>query len=151
MMMLKPQQRWHNMNLKLKKILESVVPVDEELPELTPEEKQQALTLIREYNKLGAAIDRNGDLEITAKALAKIAEVASRIINSEGGASFDKKTVADNMKRLTASSKEFNKVVEDAKSLDQRMTALYEDMGNLLERYFDIEDIEDVDELGLGA
>tara|TARA_Y100000361_G_C10999484_1_gene258505 strand:- start:290 stop:673 length:384 start_codon:yes stop_codon:yes gene_type:complete len=51
---------------------------------------------------------------------------------------FDKVTVSRNMKELTGLSKQFGKVAMEANSLQERMTGLYEDMGNILGRYYKI-------------
>ena len=52
---------------------------------------------------------------------------------------FDKVTVSRNMKELTNHSKQFSKIAEEASSVQQRLSALYEDMGVILNRYYDIQ------------
>jgi len=42
------------------------------------------------------------------------------------------------MKELTNLSKNFDKLSEEASSVQQRLEALYEDMGNVLSRYYDL-------------
>jgi hypothetical protein len=42
------------------------------------------------------------------------------------------------MKELTGLSGQFGKIANEAKSLQERMGALYEDMGNILGRYYEI-------------
>jgi hypothetical protein len=50
------------------------------------------------------------------------------------------------MKELTNHSKAFGKIAEEASSVQQRLSGLYEDMGNILNRYYDIpEGAEQVD------
>ena len=51
---------------------------------------------------------------------------------------FDKVTVSRNMKELTNHSKQFSKIAEEASSVQQRLSALYEDMGMILNRYYDM-------------
>ena len=51
---------------------------------------------------------------------------------------FDKVTVSRNMKELTNLSKQFGKVANEANSLQERMSGLYEDMGHILGRYYQI-------------
>ena len=51
---------------------------------------------------------------------------------------FDKVTVSRNMKELTNHSKQFSKIAEEASSVQQRLAGLYEDMGSILNRYYDI-------------
>ena len=42
------------------------------------------------------------------------------------------------MKELTGLSNSFGKIAGEAKSLQERMGAMYEDMGNILGRYYEI-------------
>jgi hypothetical protein len=51
---------------------------------------------------------------------------------------FDKVTVSRNMKELTNHSKSFSKIAEEASSVQQRLAGLYEDMGSILNRYYEI-------------
>jgi len=44
------------------------------------------------------------------------------------------------MKSLKGSVVEFQKAAKEAHQLNQRMTALYEDMGHVLNRYYDIDE-----------
>ena len=50
---------------------------------------------------------------------------------------FDKVTVSRNMKELTNLSKQFEKVANEANFSTKRMSGLYEDMGNILGRYYE--------------
>ena len=47
------------------------------------------------------------------------------------------------MKELTNLSKNFDKLSEEASSVQQRLEALYEDMGNVLSRYYDLNETHD--------
>ena len=50
------------------------------------------------------------------------------------------------MKSLKGSVVEFTKTAKEAQAVNQRLTALYEDMGHILNRYYDIsEDLDPVD------
>jgi len=51
------------------------------------------------------------------------------------------------MKSLKSSVKEFKKAALESHALNQRLTALYEDIGHVLNRYYEIkEEIDDVDD-----
>ena len=65
---------------------------------------------------------------------------------SETDDMFDKVTVSRNMKELTGLSKQFEKVASEANALPERMTGLYEDMGNILGRYYSINGESDDDD-----
>ena len=74
-------------------------------------------------------------------AVTNVAEGAAQHTLSEVDDMFDKVTVSRNMKELTNLSKQFGKVANEANSLQERMSGLYEDMGNILSRYYKMGEI----------
>lgn len=136
--------------MKLKKIVEGF---DKEDPQpLSREEKQSILAMISEYNSLGKSLNREGSLPDVAKKLSNMALAAQKITLSETDEWFDSQTIKKNMDGLRKTSMEFNKLAKEAYAHEQRMTALYEDMGHILGRYFNIKDpieeITNVSDLG---
>ena len=99
---------------------------------------EQILSKIQEFGQLGKSIYKSGDLKETAKTLSDIANAAKVHTLRETEDWFDKVTVNRNMKELTNLSKNFDKLSEEASSVQQRLEALYEDMGNVLSRYYDL-------------
>jgi len=95
-------------------------------------------TEISSYNKLGESIFGESNITKVAEKLSWIANQAKSHTLSETEDWFDKITVNRNMKELTGLSGQFGKIATEAKSLQQRMGALYEDMGNILGRYYEI-------------
>ena len=93
---------------------------------------------IKNYGSLGEHIYGKGSLKELAENLSSIAEGAAQHSLSETEDMFDKVTVSRNMKELTGLSKQFGKVASEANSLQERMSGLYEDMGNILGRYYEI-------------
>ena len=93
---------------------------------------------IKNYGSLGEHIYGKGSLKEIAENLSSIAEGAAQHSLSETEDMFDKVTVSRNMKELTGLSKQFGKVSQEANSLQERMSGLYEDMGNILGRYYEI-------------
>ena len=93
---------------------------------------------LRNYNRLGETLYQQQSLKETAKKLSNIAEMAATHTVQETEDWFDKVTVSRNMKELTNHSKSFAKIAEEASSVQQRLSALYEDMGIILNRYYDI-------------
>ena len=110
---------------------------------------------ISHYNKIGEAIFGKSNITSIAEKLSWIANQAKSHTLQETEDWFDKITVNRNMKELTGLSKQFSKISSEAEALQQRMGALYEDMGNILGRYYEIgekhvpghdsDDIETVD------
>ena len=97
---------------------------------------------IKNYGSLGEHIYGKGSLKEIAENLSKIAEGAAQHSLSETEDMFDKVTVSRNMRELTGLSKQFGKVAMEANSLQERMSGLYEDMGNILGRYYEIGESE---------
>ncbi len=108
-------------------------------PESEPKiSSEQILSKIQEFGNLGDTIYQSGDLKEAAKTLSDIANAAKVHTLRETEDWFDKVTVNRNMKELTNLSNQFGKLSEDANSVQQRLSALYEDMGNVLSRYYDL-------------
>ena len=99
---------------------------------------KQVSEALKSYNSLGEALYQQSALKETAKKLSSIAEMAATHTVQETEDWFDKVTVTRNMKELTNHSKQFSKIAEEASSVQQRLAGLYEDMGNILNRYYEI-------------
>jgi len=106
---------------------------------------------LRSYNRLGEALYQQQSLKETAKKLSQIAEMAATHTVQETEDWFDKVTVSRNMKELTNHSKSFAKIAEEASSVQQRLAGLYEDMGMILNRYYDIPESEEKDKEEYGS
>ena len=99
---------------------------------------KELVSSIQNYGSLGENIYGKGNLKEVAETLSSIAEGAAQHTLSETEDMFDKVTVSRNMKELKGLSGQFSKVAEEANSLQERMSGLYEDMGNILGRYYSI-------------
>ena len=98
-------------------------------------------TELSSYNKLGESIFGESNITKIAEKLSWIANQAKSHTLSETEDWFDKITVNRNMKELTGLSKQFGKIAQESNSLQQRLGALYEDMGNILGRYYEVGEI----------
>ena len=134
-------------NIKLKDLLNEMTVaggIVSESPWTKNEEEKPSVNVkelvesIRNFNSIGESIYGKGSLKEVAESLSSIAEGAAQHTLSEAGDMFDKITVSRNMKELTGLSKQFEKVAGEANALQERMTGLYEDMGNILGRYYSI-------------
>jgi len=72
-----------------------------------------------------------------------MAESAQNHILSETDDWFDGVSVKRNMKELKGLTGQFKKTAVEAHNTNQRLSALYEDMGNILNRYYDIDEALD--------
>ena len=95
-------------------------------------------TEISSYNKMGEAIFGKSNITQIAEKLSWIANQAKSHTLQETEDWFDKITVNRNMKELTSLSNQFKKVATEAQGLQERMGGLYEDMGHILGRYYEI-------------
>ena len=122
--------------LKLKKLVESFQEEQEF-------DTEGFLESVKNYSSYGKAIYREHDLAEMANTLSEIAKNAGIHAVKETEDSFDKITVSRNMKELKSYSDQFHKVAKEAHGLQQRMESLYEDMGRVLNRYYDINELEE--------
>ena len=103
---------------------------------------------IRNFGSMGKHIYREGNLKDVAKGLSELANQVRIYTLRETDEWFDKVTIGRNMKELTNLSKSFNKVATEAQSLQERMSGLYEDMGHILGRYYDLNEMEETHDNG---
>ena len=122
---------------KLKNILQEVF---EDSPQV---DKYKVVEGVKNFGIVGKQLYNNNNIVETAKQLAEIAESAHHHILGEQDDWFDKISVNKNMKTLKGSVVEFQKTAKEAQALNQRMTALYEDIGHVLNRYYDIDEALD--------
>lgn len=108
-------------------------------PILTPEQKALYTELIRKYNQYGESIYREGKLRETYKHIKKIVEFASKNIVDESGDWFDGVTLSRHSRKMNESFKIFEKTVMEITKLQQRLESVYEEIGETLSRYYEIE------------
>ena len=133
--------------IKLKHILRET----EEFQQLPSELKKHFLEIISTYGQHREGMSRKSDIMQIAETLGGIADAAQEYTLREGGDWFDRVTIKRNMNELKKLQVGFEKEAVEAKAQQQRLEALYEDMGHVLGRYFEIADItEDVMKQRLG-
>ena len=120
---------------KLKKIVESIF---EDNPKV---DRRKVVEGVKNFGIVGKSLYNQNNILETAKQLAQVAESAHSHILGEQDDWFDKVSVNKNMKTLKGSVVEFQKAAKEAHQLNQRMTALYEDIGHVLNRYYDIDEV----------
>ena len=98
---------------------------------------------VKNFGHIGKTLYNNNNIVEIAKQLSVIAASAHTDILSETDDWFDKVSVNKNMKSLKGSVVEFQKTAKEAQSINQRLTALYEDIGHVLNRYYEIDEALD--------
>ena len=130
---------------KLKALLEDIF---EEQPQINKYEVSEG---VRSYGIVGKQLYNNGNIMEIAQQLSHIAEQAHTHVVSETSDWFDKVSVNNNMKSLKGSVAEFKKAATESHQLNQRLTGLYEDIGHVLNRYYEIDEADkgDMDKDGI--
>lgn len=128
-------------SIKLKDIIKEWSAQEEN--SITNEDKTLFLEKVKNFNSYGDMIYGKGNLKEVAEDLSRIAQIAEKMaLNEEDW--FDNVTISRNMKQLREVSKGFSKTAHEAQAIQERLSALYEEMGTILNRYFTIEGIEEV-------
>jgi hypothetical protein len=118
----------------LKFILETILE-DQPKP-MSREEKQQFVQEVANFSALGDSVYGKGDLEQIVERVKHIVERADRIMNeSEDTNLVGMKKVN---KRMFEDYKDFEQSARELKEAQNRMAMCYENIGQHLSRYFDV-------------
>jgi hypothetical protein len=123
--------------------LKDLLKEEEELQQLTTELKKHFLEIISTYGQHREGMTRKSDIRQVAETLGGIADAAQEYTLREGGDWFDRVTIKRNMSELKKLQSAFEKESLEAKAQEQRLESLYEDMGHVLGRYFEIADVSE--------
>ena len=121
---------------KLKTLLEDIF---NERPQVN---KYEVVEGVRSYGVVGKQLYNNSNVMEIAKQLSHIAEQAHTHVVSETDDWFDQVSVNKNMQSLKRSVAEFKKAATESHQLNQRLTGLYEDIGHVLNRYYEIDEAD---------
>ena len=127
------------MDIKLKKLIEDFAS-EYDKPKVN---KFQVTEAIRNFARVGKQLQVNNGIMEAAKQLAEMADNAQNHVLSETSDWFDGVSVKRNMKELKGLTGQFKKTAVEANAVNQRLSALYEDMGNILNRYYEIDEALD--------
>ena len=127
-------------NIKLIGMVEDIAVREREEQ---PINKFEVIEAVRNYQTIGGQLFKDNGIVEVAKQLVGIAESAQNHVLSETDDWFDAVSVKRNMKELKGMTSQFKKAALEANAVNERLNALYEDMGNILNRYYDIEEAMD--------
>jgi len=128
--------------LKLKSIMESLDP------KVSLDEKKSFLQEVGRFNEYGSVIYREADLRKVAETINSLCEKAEKITLEEAQDWFDEVTIKREIKQLNTKRKNFVETIHEMSKMQQRLEALYEDIGHTLSRYYEIKGADNViDEL----
>ena len=119
----------------LKFILETILE-DQPKP-MSKEEKQQFVQEVANFSALGESVYGKGDLEQIVERVKNIVERADRIMTESDDWFANTARKKDN-KRMHEDYKDFEAAARDLKEAQDRMSMCYENIGQHLNRYFDV-------------
>lgn len=134
----------------LKRIMENLDKIprngvfEDDKPKLNPDQKRKLMDMVSRFNEYGKALQVEQALSETSKALSEIAQMAEIYACNEASDWFQQETIMKDFKDLKGRVVEFQKIAKDTFGSVQRLNALYEDMGHVLSRYYEIKDIQEV-------
>jgi hypothetical protein len=131
---------------RIKKLMESNKSVlnesdDTEKPRAyQDDEKKEFLESIRRFNEYGKSIYKTNGMKELYEKVRNIVEFASTNLSEEQGEWMDSVTTSRHSKRLKESFRVFEKTLQEVTKLQQRLEAAYDDIGETLNRYYEIDD-----------
>jgi hypothetical protein len=107
--------------------------------------REDLIEKVHNFGSYGPSIYKKHNLAEVANMFVEISKSAQKHVVDETADWFDKVTVQRNMNDLKKQAGGFQKIANEAQSLQDRMAALYEDMGGILNRYFEIRELNEED------
>ena len=136
----------------LKKILENLnkIPRDggakfgNDQQKLTPQQKKELMEKVRKFNEYGKVLRCETALMEMSKTLAEIGQMAESYAMTESGDYFQAEVVKRDFNEVKKITKDFSKLSKECYGGLQQLNALYEDMGRKMERYFEIQSLDEI-------
>lgn len=119
----------------LKFILETMMQ-DQPAP-MTVQEKRAFKEAVANFTAMSDSVYGKGDIDEIVERVKKIVEGADRIM-TEGDDWFSNQALKKENKRMHEDYKEFAETAMQLKEAQQRMSLAYENIGNHLNRFFDV-------------
>jgi len=134
----------------LKRILENLdkIPSNgkfgDEQQKLSPQDKKRLMELVSRFNEYGKVLRCETALIETAKTLDEIGRMAEQYAMTESSDFMQSEVVKRDFKQVQGITKDFKKLAQECYGGIQRMNALYEDMGHVLQRYYEIKTLDEM-------
>jgi len=117
----------------------------EESSEMTNEQKMAFLEAVKAYKSFGETVYRNEGLAEVYESIRNVVESAGKNMVKETEGSFDGITVGRHVKRMNESFKIFEKTLREVGTLQQRLESTYDEIGEVLGKYYEISEVEEND------
>jgi septum formation topological specificity factor MinE len=109
---------------------------------LSPKDKKEIMEMISKFNEYGKNIYRADELKKITSEMKDVIAKAKDMTLQETEGTFDNITVNRHMKTLESSMQLFEKTTNEINVLQQRLESLYEDIGSVLNKYYNINEAE---------
>jgi len=145
---MKQDLKVHEFNLK--RIVESLDQIpsngkfSDEQQKLSSQDKKKLMELVSKFNEYGKVLRCETALMETAKTLDEIGRMAEQYAMTESSDFMQSAIVERDFKQVKGITKEFKKLAQECYGGIQRMNALYEDMGHVLQRYYEIKTLDEM-------
>lgn len=137
-------------SFSLKRIVENLdqIPSNgkfgDEVKALSPTEKKRLMELVSKFNEYGKVLRCEHALMDTAKTLDEITRMAEAYAMTESSDYFQGRVVERDFKQVKGITKDFKKIAQECYGKIQQLNALYEDMGHVLGRYYEIKTLDEL-------
>ena len=115
----------------------------EESSEMSNEQKQAFLEAVKAYKSFGETVYRNEGLSEVYESIRNVVESAGKNMVKETEGSFDGITVGRHVKRMNESFRIFEKTLREVGTLQQRLESTYDEIGEVLGKYYEINETEE--------
>jgi uncharacterized protein YjgD (DUF1641 family) len=145
---MKKDLKVHEFNLK--RIVENLDKIpsngkfDDEIKQLSKEEKRRLMELVSNFNEYGKVLRCEVALMETAKTLDEISKMAEAYAITESSDFLQSEVVKRDFKQVKSIAKDFKKLAQECYGRIQQLNALYEDMGHVLSRYYEIKTLDEM-------
>ncbi len=116
--------------------------------EMTEDQRSTFLEAVKGYRTYGESVYRKEGLTKVYESIRNMVEVANKVTLSETGDWFDGVTVGRHMKRMNESFKVFERTLKEVSTLQQRLESSYDEIGEVLGKYYEINELEEGNEFG---
>ena len=111
---------------------------------LSPQQKKQLREKVAKFNEYGKVLRCETALMEMSKTLSEIGQMAEAYAMTESSDFFQAETVKRDFQEVKKITNDFSQLAKKAFGEIQRLNALYEDMGGKLQRYFEIQSLDEM-------
>lgn len=120
----------------LKRILETIL--DDQPKPMSIDEKREFVNAVKNFSALSESVYGKGDLDAICERVKLIVERAEKIM-SEDSDWFSEVAHKKNFKRIQEDYSMFEATAREMKQLQERLSMAYENIGQGLSRYYDVQ------------